>query len=113
MQIPYTREYYYTQSVYSLFGDDWNLRFCALITVGALFYFLKEENKMSAPSKCPMCGESINWKKVDQQNKGFSVGKAAVGGILLGPVGLIGGALGKKKVYYYCGKCGFNHEYKA
>ena len=68
---------------------------------------------MSAPIKCPVCGESINWKKVDQQNKGFSVGKAAVGGILLGPVGLIGGALGKKKVYYYCGKCGFNHEYKA
>ena len=68
---------------------------------------------MSAPSKCPMCGELINWKRVDQQNKGFSVGKAAVGGFLLGPVGLIGGALGKKKVYYYCGKCGFNHEYKV
>ncbi|MBQ2793822.1 MAG: hypothetical protein IJC80_06155 [Clostridia bacterium] len=68
---------------------------------------------MSAPSKCPICGESINWKKVDQQNKGFSVGKAVVGEILFGPVGLIGGALGKKKVYYYCGKCGFNHEYKA
>ena len=41
MQIPYTREYYYTQSVYSLFGDDWNLRFCALITVGALFLFFE------------------------------------------------------------------------
>ena len=72
---------------------------------------------MSAPSTCPMCGESINWKKVDQQNKGFSVGKAAVGGILLGPVGLIGGALGKKKVYYYCGKCGLitntKHKTKA
>ena len=68
---------------------------------------------MAVPSKCPMCGESVNWKKVDQQNKGFSVGKAAIGGILLGPIGLIGGALGKKTVFYYCGKCGFNHEYKA
>ena len=68
---------------------------------------------MSAPYKCPMCGESIKWKQVDQQNKGFSVGKAAVGGILFGPIGLVGGALGKKKVFYYCGKCGFNHEYKA
>lgn len=27
----------YAQSVYSLFGDNWNLRFCALMTVGALF----------------------------------------------------------------------------
>ena len=39
MQVPYTREFY-TQSVYSLFGDDWNLRFCALISVGALFILL-------------------------------------------------------------------------
>ncbi len=66
-----------------------------------------------APSKCPMCGESAMWKNVETSKKGFSVGKAAVGGILLGPVGLIGGALGKKKVSYYCGKCGFNHEYDA
>ena len=44
-------------------------------------------------------------------NKGFSVGKAAVGAVLLGPIGLVGGALGKKKQCYYCGNCGFNHEY--
>lgn len=68
---------------------------------------------MSAPNKCPMCGERRNWKKVDKQYKGFSVGKAAVGAALLGPVGLVGGALGKKKVFYCCGKCGFSHEYKA
>lgn len=37
--------------------------------------------------KCPMCGEFTTWKKVDTQKKGFSVGKAAVGGVLLGPVG--------------------------
>ncbi len=64
-----------------------------------------------APGKCPMCGNSLDWKRVDTANKGFSVGKAAVGGILLGPVGLVGGALGKKKSTYYCGKCGFSHEY--
>lgn len=49
-----------------------------------------------APEKCPMCGEKVQWKKVDESNKGFSVGKAAVGAVLLGPVGLVGGALGKK-----------------
>lgn len=65
----------------------------------------------SAPKKCPMCGEVLNWKKVDTENKGFSVGKAAVGGLLLGPVGLIAGAFGKKKSTYYCGTCRFTHEY--
>lgn len=64
-----------------------------------------------APDKCPMCGERLNWKLVDTSNKGFSVGKAAVGAVLLGPVGLVGGALGKKKQCYCCGKCGFSHEY--
>ena len=66
---------------------------------------------MAAPVKCPMCGEIAKWKIVDVSNKGFSVGKAAVGGLLLGPIGLLGGALGKKKVCYCCGKCGFQHEY--
>ncbi len=51
---------------------------------------------MAVPSKCPMCGESIMWKQVDEQKKGFSVGKAAAGAVLLGSIGLVGGALGKK-----------------
>ncbi len=64
-----------------------------------------------APDKCPMCGEREKWIKVDENKKGFSVGKAAAGGLLLGPIGLLGGALGKKKKCYACGKCGFQHEY--
>ena len=64
-----------------------------------------------APEKCPMCGEKEQWKLVDTTKKGFSVGKAAAGAVLLGPIGLVGGALCKKKQCYYCGKCGFNHEY--
>ena len=51
-----------------------------------------------APRKCPMCNESGAWKQVDTTKKGFSVGKAVVEGFLLGPIGLLGGALGKKKV---------------
>lgn len=66
---------------------------------------------MKAPKKCPMCGEEEKWIQIDETKKGFSVGKAAVGGILLGPVGLIGGALGKKKVAFACGNCRFQHEY--
>ena len=68
---------------------------------------------MSAPNKCPMCGETLMWKKVDTQKKGFSVGKAALGGIFTWSRRLLGGALGKKKVWYACGKCGFQHEYNA
>lgn len=44
-----------------------------------------------------MCGAVSEWKQVDTSNKGFSVGKAAVGAVLLGPVGLVGGALGKRQ----------------
>ena len=66
---------------------------------------------MKAPNRCPMCGEYEAWKKIDTQKKGFSLGKAAIGGILLGPIGLLGGALGKKKECYLCTKCGFQHEY--
>ena len=66
-----------------------------------------------APKNCPMCGEHSKWIVVDDSKKGFSVGKAAAGGILLGPVGLVGGALGKKTKTYCCGKCGFKHDYKG
>lgn len=68
---------------------------------------------MYAPPSCPMCKSAADWKKVDTSKQGFSVGKAAVGGLLLGPVGLLGGALGKSKATYCCGKCGFKHDYDA
>ena len=69
------------------------------------------ERDMKAPYSCPMCGETTKWKQVKKKKKGFSVGKAVVGGSLLGPVVLLGGALGERKAYYCCGKCGFEHEY--
>ncbi|MDR1638904.1 MAG: hypothetical protein LBT59_04335 [Clostridiales bacterium] len=68
---------------------------------------------MSAPNRCPICSESAKWIKVESSSKGFSVGKAIVGGVLLGPFGLLGGALGKSKETYTCAKCGFKHEYDA
>ena len=68
--------------------------------------------KTKAPDRCPVCQEAALWRKIEEK-KSFSVGKAAVGTVLLGPVGLIGGAIGKKKARYFCGKCGFQHEYNV
>jgi len=66
-----------------------------------------------SPYACPMCGEVMNWKKIDTAKKGLSVGKGVVGAVLFGPVGLLGAALGKKHTTYYCGKCSFKHEYQG
>ena len=66
---------------------------------------------MKAPKQCPMCGEKERWKHIDDAKKGFSGGKALVGGIFLGPIGLVAGAIGKRKHLYICANCGFEHEY--
>lgn len=52
--------------------------------------------------KCPKCGST----QITAGNKGFGLGKAAVGGALLGPVGLLGGLIGSKKVMVTCLNCG-------
>ena len=68
---------------------------------------------MQAPFRCPNCGAVTEWKKVGTDNKGFSVGKAVTGGLFFGPIGLVGGAMGKRVDTYFCGKCGFRNDYDA
>ena len=63
---------------------------------------------MKAPKECPMCGEKEKWKYIDDAKKGFSGGKALAGGILLGPLGLVAGALGKKNIYIFVQVVAFN-----
>lgn len=57
-------------------------------------------------AKCPKCGST----QLTANKKGFGLGKAAVGGLLLGPVGLLGGLIGGGKVMITCLNCG--HEWK-
>lgn len=52
--------------------------------------------------KCLKCGSD----QFAAGTKGFGLGKAAAGGLLLGPVGLLGGLVGCKKVRVTCLRCG-------
>lgn len=51
---------------------------------------------------CPKCGST----QIQAMKKGFSAGKAIVGGAVFGPVGLAGGAIGANKVQLVCLRCG-------
>lgn len=55
------------------------------------------------PVRCPRCRST----QLTANKKGFGLGKAAAGGLLLGPVGLLSGFLGSSKVKITCLKCGY------
>ena len=56
--------------------------------------------------KCPKCKST----QIMGSQKGFSAGKAIGVGVLLGPLGLLAGLHGSKKVQVSCLKCGFQWE---
>lgn len=55
---------------------------------------------------CPKC-LSISVQPI---KKGFSFGKAVVGGILAGRAGIVAGSMGANKVEMYCSKCGYKYK---
>lgn len=61
----------------------------------------------TAPNICPKCRSRGTMDMISERKGGFSGGKAVTGAIILGPIGLVGGALGKKKRQYQCTKCGY------
>lgn len=60
-------------------------------------------------TRCPKCAMGY-LTALGERKGGFSGGKAALGVILTGPIGLAAGALGKKKVTYCCNNCGYTVE---
>lgn len=52
-------------------------------------------------SKCPYCGS----KSIHVTPKGFSLGKAAVGTVIAGPLGAAGGLHGRKDLEVKCSNC--------
>lgn len=62
----------------------------------------------SGPSKvrCPKCRS----EQITGGRKGFGLGKAAVGGLLVGPVGLVAGLFGRKTPTVTCLNCGHRWE---
>lgn len=61
---------------------------------------------MSNEVKCPRCGST----QITAQKKGFKVGKAILGNILFGKIGLLGGFIGSNDLEIRCLKCGNKWE---
>ncbi|MDU8985785.1 hypothetical protein [Ligilactobacillus animalis] len=67
----------------------------------------KQQLKNSTKIKCPKC-KSTNVQPLGVHKKGFSVGKAVGGAVLIGGLGTMAGFAGKrtKKTDFVCLKCG-------
>lgn len=65
-----------------------------------------KENKEKGIACCPKCGST----SLSANKKGFGIGKAVIGAWAAGPVGLVAGNIGAKKVVVTCLNCG--HQWK-
>jgi serine/threonine protein kinase len=66
----------------------------------------KKVSQEESPIKCPQCDST----QFSTDTQGFTIGKAAVGAVLIGPVGILGGMIGSGKINITCLKCG--HVFK-
>ena len=64
---------------------------------------IRDRYKASCQVCCPNCGST----QITANKKGFSLGKAIAGGIILTPIaGVATGMLGKNKIIITCLSCG-------
>lgn len=68
---------------------------------------ISQSNHSEDTLKCPRCQST----QLHAGNKGFSLGKAVTGSLLVGGAGLLGGFIGSKKIMITCLKCG--HKWQA
>lgn len=64
------------------------------------------ENRAAGIACCPKCGST----SISANRKGYSLGKAAAGVFVAGPIGLVGGTLGANKLEVTCLNCG--HKFR-
>lgn len=60
------------------------------------------KNRDKGIACCPRCGSS----SITANKKGFGIRKAALGGLIVGPIGLLAGGLGSRKLKVTCLNCG-------
>ena len=77
-------------------SEDWMNR------ISPINVDVKKESVKSITLKCPEC----NSDQLTSNKKGFGLGKAVVGGLLTGGIGLLGGFIGSRKVLLTCLNCG-------
>ena len=65
------------------------------------------QERMNSVVRCPKCGCS----DLSADKKGFGIGKAVVGNAVAGPIGLVAGNAGAKKIRITCLNCG--HQWWA
>lgn len=70
-------------------------------------YFKHAADQKNNVARCPKCGST----SLSADKKGFGIGKAVVGAAVAGPIGLVAGNIGSKRVRVTCLKCG--HQFWA
>lgn len=66
----------------------------------------EQRRQFESQAKCPKCGST----SLSGGKQGFGIGKAVVGAVLLGGVGLLAGGIGANKTVVTCMNCGYKFK---
>ena len=69
---------------------------------------IESKNKATQELKCLKCGSS----SITTVKQGYQAGTGCCSALLVGPLGLICGAVGQNRLYNVCQKCGYRWEIK-